>query len=69
MNLQKNTRIRENMRLEARAEFFNVWNHPQFLDISTSNAGTGTDGRFLKFDTVGTTGGGRTLRYQLKFVF
>jgi hypothetical protein len=69
MNLQKNTRIRENMRLEARAEFFNVWNHPQFLDISTSNAGTGTDGRFLLFDTVGTTGGGRTIRYQLKFVF
>lgn len=69
MSIQKNTRITENTRFEARVEFFNVWNHPQFNQISTSSAGTGIARRFLNPDTVGTTGGGRTVRYQVKFVF
>ena len=69
LNIQKNTRITENTRFEMRAEFFNVWNHPQFMQISTSSAGTGIAGRFLNPDTVGTTGGGRVIRYQIKFVF
>lgn len=69
VNLQKNTRISESMRIEARAEFFNIFNHPQFNGIGTSNAGTGVATRFLNPDTVGTSGGGRVVRYQLKFVF
>ena len=69
VNIQKNTRIGESTRIEARAEFFNIFNHPQFNGIGTSNAGTGIATRFLNPDTVGTSGGGRVIRYQLKFVF
>jgi len=69
VNIQKNTRISETTRLELRAEFFNIFNHPQFNGIGTSNAGTGIATRFLNPDTVGTSGGGRVVRYQLKFVF
>lgn len=69
INLQKNTRIGENQRVEIRAEFFNAFNHPQFGGIGTSNAGTGIATRFLNPDTVGTSGGGRVIRYQIKYVF
>jgi hypothetical protein len=69
VNIQKNTRIGESTRIEARVEFFNIFNHPQFNGIGTSSAGTGIAGRFLNPDTVGTSGGGRVIRYQLKFVF
>lgn len=67
--IQKNTRITENTRIEFRTEFFNVFNHPQFNDVGTSNAGTGVATRFLNRDTVGTNGGGRTIQYQIKYVF
>ena len=69
VNIQKNTRISESTRIELRAEFFNIFNHPQFNGISTSSAGTGIAGRFLNPDAVGTSGGGRVVRYQMKFVF
>jgi outer membrane receptor protein involved in Fe transport len=69
LNVQKNTRISETTRVEFRTEFLNVFNHPQFNGIGTSNAGTGIAGRFLNPDTVGTSGGGREIRYQLKLVF
>ncbi|HEY0101455.1 MAG TPA: TonB-dependent receptor [Pyrinomonadaceae bacterium] len=67
--VQKNTNITENTRLEFRAEFYNVFNHPQFDTVGTSNAGTGVAGRFLRTDTVGTTGGGRVIKYQIKYRF
>jgi len=69
LNIQKNTRIGETTRVEFRTEFFNLFNHPQFNEIGTSSAGTGVAGRFLNPDTVGTNGGGRTVRYQIKLVF
>jgi outer membrane receptor protein involved in Fe transport len=69
INLQKRTRFGETTSLEFRTEFFNAFNHPQFNGISTSNAGTGIATRFLNPDTVGTSGGGRVIRYQLKFIF
>jgi hypothetical protein len=69
LNIQKNTRITENTRLELRAEFYNVFNHPQFNGVGTSNAGTGVAGRFLQTDTVGTSGGGRVIKYQIKYRF
>jgi hypothetical protein len=80
INLQKNIRLGESRRLEFRAEFFNVFNHPQFTQGSispfsptggtiNSNAATAPAGRFLNADTVGTDGGGRVIRYQAKFVF
>ena len=80
MNFTKRTRIGENTRLEFRTEIFNIFNHPNYLQGSispfTPAAGnlpvtvlTSVAGRFLQPNTVGTDGGGRTIRYQLKFVF
>ncbi|MET0625985.1 MAG: carboxypeptidase regulatory-like domain-containing protein [Pyrinomonadaceae bacterium] len=80
MNFTKRTRIGENTRLEFRTEVFNIFNHPNYLQGSVSPftpAGgnlpvtvlTSVAGRFLQPNTVGTDGGGRTIRYQLKFVF
>jgi len=67
--VQKNTRVTENTRIELRAEFYNAFNHPQFDTVGTSNAGTGIAGRFLNPDTVGTSGGGRVIKYQIKYRF
>src|SRR5205085_4677500 len=80
MTIQKSTRLSETVRVEFRAEFFNVFNHPQFLTGSVSpfspaggfvptNAATTPAGRFLNPDTVGTDGGGRLIRYQLRLRF
>ena len=80
MNFTKRTRLTENTRLELRAEVFNIFNHPNYLQgsISPFTPGGGSlpvtvltsvAGRFLQPNTVGTDGGGRTIRYQLKFVF
>ncbi len=80
INLQKNIRVGETSRIELRTEFFNVFNHPQFTQGSispfsptggtiNSNANSAPAGRFLNPDTVGNDGGGRVIRYQLKFVF
>lgn len=80
VNLQKSIRVGETSRIELRTEFFNVFNHPQFTQAGSSpfsplggtinsNANTAPAGRFLNPDTVGTDGGGRVIRYQMKFVF
>lgn len=80
INLQKKIRINENMKIEFRTEFFNIFNHPQFTQGSispfspaggtiNSNTATAPAGRFLNPDTVGNDGGGRVVRYQMKFVF
>jgi hypothetical protein len=84
LNIMKRTRISENKVLELRAEFYNVFNHPQFIQ-SPSNVlsnifgvvGTGissvvtggVDGRFLRFDTPTTDASARSIRYQIKFIF
>jgi hypothetical protein len=80
MNIQKLTRIRENMNLQFRTEFFNIFNHPQYTigSISpfsplggtlTSNVATAQSGRFLNPNTVTSDGGGRVVRFQLKLIF
>jgi outer membrane receptor protein involved in Fe transport len=80
LTIQKSTHLSETVRVEVRAEFFNVFNHPQFLTGSVSpfsptggfvptNAATTPAGRFLNPDTVGTDGGGRVVRYQLRLRF
>lgn len=77
-NVLKRTRLGETMRLEFRTEFYNIFNHPQFgqssvspfapIDqgIAASVIGS-TAGRFL--DPRFADGGGRVIRYQLKFSF
>ena len=80
LNLQKTTRLAENMRLEFRVEMYNAFNHPQFTQGSVSpftpaggtigsNAAVTIAGRFLNPDTPTSDGGGRTIRYQLKLHF
>lgn len=80
LTVQKNTHLSETVRVEFRAELFNVFNHPQFLSGATgffspaggfvpSSAANDPAGRFLQPDTVGTDGGGRVVRYQLKLRF
>ncbi|HYE14057.1 MAG TPA: carboxypeptidase regulatory-like domain-containing protein [Pyrinomonadaceae bacterium] len=79
MNVMKRTRLGETTSLELRTEFFNVFNHPQygtpsvssFLNVGQTGVG-GTisstlPGRFL--DPRFGDGGGRVIRYQLKFIF
>jgi outer membrane receptor protein involved in Fe transport len=65
----KRTRISESIFFEARTEFFNVFNNPQFLTGISSTADQLTQNIFLNPDTVNTSGGGRSIRYQLKLVF
>jgi len=78
MNLSKVVRTVENVRLEFRAEFYNIWNHPQFGAGSVSpfspgggsmaaDVGTSPAGRFL--NKYYMDGGGRVVRYQLRLTF
>ncbi len=79
-NILKRTRIREDMSLEFRAEFYNIFNRPNYTQGSispfsptggtiSSNANTAIAGRFLNPNTPATDGGGRVVRYNLKFIF
>ena len=80
MNILKRTQIRENKTLEFRAELFNAFNHPQYTQGSISpfspaggfignNAGTEVAGRFLNPNTALSDGGGRVVRFFVRFVF
>ncbi len=76
LTLLKRTRFTERTALEARVELFNAFNQPNFptttpglTNLVTSVANSLTQGFFLNPDTVNTSGGGRTVRYQLKLVF
>ncbi|MGH9755927.1 MAG: hypothetical protein ACREA2_24360, partial [Blastocatellia bacterium] len=79
-NILKRTRIRETTSLEFRAEFYNIFNHPQYGIGSVSpfspgggaigsNLNTTLAGRFLKPNTPSDDGGGRVVRFQLKLLF
>jgi hypothetical protein len=72
LTLMKRTRITEKVFLEARTELFNAFNQPNFPSSGsiTSVANSLTQGQFLNPDNgTSTSGGGRTIRYQLKLVF
>ncbi|MCA1615889.1 MAG: hypothetical protein LC800_17665, partial [Acidobacteria bacterium] len=80
MNIMKRTNVTENVYIQFRTEFYNIFNHPQYLTGSVSpfspaggliltNAATSPAGLFLNPNTVNTNGGGRVIRYQLKLVF
>jgi hypothetical protein len=68
MTLLKRTRISENIFVEGRIEAFNVFNHPQF-GSGDNAANAFTQGQFLQPINPTTSGGGRVLRYQAKFIF
>ena len=78
VNLLKRVRIDETKFVELRAEFYNIFNHPQYGTASVSpfaplstgvpaNVFTSAAGQFLHPEF--SDGGGRVIRYQLKFAF
>jgi len=80
VNITKRTKIGETMAIEFRTEFYNFFNHPQYIQGSvspfspgggtmSSGAGTALAGRFLNPNTPTSDGGGRVIRYQFKFIF
>src|SRR5262249_45237357 len=85
VNLLKRTRVSESKAVEFRTEFYNIFNHPQYGQGSISPfappgnpsgsnfipgvVNTTTAGLFLKANTINSDGGGRVIRYQLKFIF
>ena len=68
LTVLKRTRFSESISIEARAEFFNAFNHPQFA-AGPSTANALTQGLFLQAINRTTSGGGRVVRYQVKLVF
>ncbi len=85
VNFLKRTRISESKTVEFRTEFYNIFNHPQYGTGSVSpfspngnpsgsnfipaNTTSSVAGLFLKANTSNSDGGGRVIRYQLKFTF
>lgn len=80
VNIIKNFRIAERVRLEFRTEFFNIWNTPMYGKVSVSpfapsqNAQTigasvfnSQPGLFL--NETAQDGGGRVIRWQLRLHF
>ncbi|MBI5085903.1 MAG: TonB-dependent receptor [Acidobacteria bacterium] len=78
LNAMKRVRMTERFTAEFRAEFYNLLNHPQYGQGSVSpfaplnstvsaNVFTSPAGRFLNSNVL--DGGGRVIRYQLKFLF
>ena len=70
----KNTALTERMKLQFRAEFFNLFNHPQFnvpnLSVfSSSGAYSGTAGRITLTDGTVPGLGGRNIQFGLKLTF
>lgn len=77
-NISKLVAVTEHLKLEFRTELYNAFNHAQLGTISvspfapgpgtlSSNANTAASGRFLNATLM--DGGGRVIRYQLKFIF
>ncbi len=80
VNILKRTHISENTSLEFRTEIYNIFNHPNFVQGSLSpftpasgsipaDVFNSQPGTFLNPDTQFSDGGGRIIRYQLKFIF
>jgi outer membrane receptor protein involved in Fe transport len=84
LSIGKYTRISENKSLEFRAELYNIFNHPQFVQSPvnilanvfgvagggvSSNVTASIGGRFLNPDTPAIDSSARAIRYQIKFSF
>jgi len=52
MNFSKSFPIRERVRLQFRAEFFNVFNHANFLDPGTANSTKGSSAAYTAANGV-----------------
>ncbi len=71
LNLLKRIRFGEARTIEFRTEMFNAFNHPQFpaTGFIAQTANSLTQALFLNPDTPSTSGGGRSVRYQVKLTF
>ena len=70
LSLSKRTSITERQSLEFRAEFFNSWNHAQFLRPDL-NGFSGTFGQITgtRGHDSGTSSGARIIQFGLKYYF
>lgn len=66
-NLAKTVVLAETKKLEIRWEAFNVFNHPQFVNVPERNVLSSPPGRFLNL--AFTNGGIRTMQLELKLIF
>jgi Carboxypeptidase regulatory-like domain len=64
MSLQKNTKVTEWGTLQFRAEFYNVWNHPQFSNPLSTSFTAPTFGQINS-----TSVAPRVIQFGLKFLF
>jgi Carboxypeptidase regulatory-like domain/TonB dependent receptor-like, beta-barrel len=64
MSLQKNTKVTEWGTLQFRAEFYNLWNHPQFNNPASTAYTTATFGLIQS-----TSVEPRVIQFGLKFLF
>jgi hypothetical protein len=64
ISIEKKTHISERLNTEFRAEFFNVWNHTQFLTPDGNFTNNGTT-----FGTVQKARDPRLIQFALKFIF
>ncbi len=71
MSLFKNFRVTEQVKLQFRSEFFNVFNHPSFSTIGTSLTTTtaGVNPALNNFAVVTGTRDARVLQFALKLSF
>jgi len=85
VNVMKRTKLTEGTSIEFRTEFYNIFNHPQIGQGSSSpfsptgnptgsnfiasSVNTSTAGFFLQRNTSLADAGGRVIRYQLKLIF
>jgi hypothetical protein len=69
----KSTRLSERFGLDFRAEFFNVFNTPQFANPNNLSAGTAVSGAFIPDPTFGqitaTSVNPRLIQFALKLIF
>ncbi len=73
MVAMKHTRLSERFGLDFRAEFFNIFNTPQFANPNNLSAGTAVSGAFIPDPTFGqitaTSVNPRLIQFALKLIF
>jgi hypothetical protein len=60
----KNTKVTEGTRVEFRAEFYNIWNHPQFNDPTNNMVTTSSFGLITSASVPP-----RIIQFALKYYF
>jgi hypothetical protein len=64
LNVMKNTKITEALSLQFRAEFYNIWNHPQFNPPANNFGSLSTFGHITSSSVPP-----RVVQFAVKFLF